>query len=284
MNELFAQRQDNPLALQSREHSYPDSGAVHCGSYPFVKSATDTLVFLHAGMNEQADQLLTIQETERQRIAIDLHDGIGPLLTLIKLELTNAAGLLGGGRRQAGVVLAAIQRAEDNVSRAFDELRRTVMDLRPSMLDDLGILPTLGWLVREFELSGTGVAIERQLLADERDIPAALKIVIFRVCQEALNNVIKHAHARRVKLAMDMRDGLLHLSIEDDGRGFSTASQDIFNRAGGGLAGIMRRAGSSGGSCDVQSCLDSGTRIAISWPLPARRDGRAPALGGARPF
>jgi signal transduction histidine kinase len=220
-----------------------------------------------SGHDEHSDQILLTQELERQRIALDLHDGLGPLITLIKLELQTAAKFMGGHQHDLGLARAAIRRAQDNVSRTFDELRRTVLDLRPAMLDDFGVVHALGWLIRQFELSGTDAAIQSDLAADETAIPVVLKIVIFRVCQEALNNVMKHANASRVTVALAVHEGHLQLSIEDDGGGIGAGTQDLFNRSGGGLPGIIRRANSSNGQVSVDSTGGNGTRITIRWPL-----------------
>jgi signal transduction histidine kinase len=229
----------------------------------------------------QPDQILLIQELERQRIAMDLHDGLGPLITLIKLELQNARRCIGETRPQLGLARAAIRRAEENVARTFDELRRTVLDLRPAMLDDLGILHSLGWLIRQFELSGTDAVIQGQLMAEEGAVPAALKIVIFRICQEALNNVMKHAHASHVCVALEIIGVDVRLSIADDGDGIASGTGDLLNRSGGGLAGIMRRANSSNGTCQVDSAGGQGTRITVRWPLAPQLDSAdaAPSAG-----
>lgn len=222
-----------------------------------------------AHLESQPGLALLMQELEqeRQRIAMDLHDGLGPLITLIKLELHNARLLMDTRPGELDLAHAAIERAEANIARTFDELRRTVLDLRPAMLDDLGVVHALRWLIRQFSLSGTDVLIETRLPADDSAVPGALKIAIFRICQEALNNVIKHAHASHVTVALDVTEGELRLSIADDGSGIKVPA-DIFNRSGGGLAGIARRAKSSHGILAVDSADGSGTRIVIRWPLP----------------
>lgn len=217
--------------------------------------------------DDQSDQILLTQELERQRIALDLHDGLGPLITLIKLELQTAAKFMGGQLRDLGLARAAIGRAQENVARTFDELRRTVFDLHPAMLDDLGVMHALKWLIRQFELSGSDVVIQSNLVADEGAIPIALKIVIFRVCQEALNNVMKHAHASHVTVTLAIHDGNLQLSIEDDGGGIGAGTGDLCSRSGGGLSGIIRRAKGSEGTVSVESACGNGTRITIRWPL-----------------
>lgn len=235
--------------------------------------------------DQPPDQILLMQELERQRIAMDLHDGLGPLITLIKLELQNVSKCIGESRPDLALARAAIRRAEENVARTFDELRRTVLDLRPAMLDDLGILHALGWLIRQFELSGTDAIIQSRLLAAEGAVPVSLKIVIFRICQEALNNVIKHALASHVRVTLEICGDDLHLSIEDDGGGIASGTGELFNRSGGGLPGILRRATSSNGSCSVDSAGGRGTRITIRWPLTPRLDGsRAEPSGSDDPL
>jgi signal transduction histidine kinase len=233
----------------------------------------------------QPDQILLMQELERQRIAMDLHDGLGPLITLVKLELQNASRCIGDSRPRLGLARAAIRRAEENVARTFDELRRTVLDLRPAMLDDLGILYALGWLIRQFELSGTDAVIQGRLVAEEGAVPVALKIVIFRICQEALNNVMKHAHASHVSVALEITGVELQLSIGDDGAGFVTGDGELMNRSSGGLPGIIRRANSSNGNCCVDSVAGLGTRITVRWPLaPLLQIAQAAPSGSDNPL
>jgi signal transduction histidine kinase len=215
------------------------------------------------------DQLLALLESERRRIAVDLHDGLGPLLTLIKLQVTHAARLLAGRHGSEAAAALALQQAGEHVTRAFDELRRTVMALRPAMVDDLGLLPTLGWLVREFERSDAGIAIDSMFAVDECDIPADLRIVIFRICQEALNNVVKHARASRVTLLLARRGDSLVLRVADDGCGLAETPAVLFRRSGGGLAGIARRTAGSGGAFNVESGPGGGTGITVCWTLPA---------------
>ena len=221
-----------------------------------------------AGAPALPDQLSAVLESERRRIAVDLHDGLGPLLTLIKLQVTHAARLLGERHDSGAAAALALQQAAEHVTRAFDELRRTVMALRPAMVDDLGLLPTLGWLVREFERAEAGIAIEPSFGVDESDIPHDLRIVIFRICQEALNNAVKHARASRVSLLLALRGDCLVLRVGDDGCGLAEPPAALFRRAGGGLAGIVRRTAGSGGACNVESSPGGGTRITVCWTLP----------------
>jgi signal transduction histidine kinase len=210
-------------------------------------------------------QLLHAQEQERQRIAADLHDALGPLLTLIRLELGHAAELVPGDDPSG--LAPVIGRANRHVTQAFDELRRTVINLRPAMLDDLGIVPTLGWLVREFELAGRAMHTRAELAVAEQEVPTHLKITIFRICQEALNNIVRHARATRAVLSLTREGDALCLAIDDDGCGMPEQSS-LPRRPAGGIAGIHWRAATSGGRCDITSAPGKGTRIRVAWPLP----------------
>lgn len=268
MDDVDAQRLAGMPAAPDKGRGYPPRSApLRWRAHGAGRPAVPAVALDHGATAAPSDQLLAVQETERRRIAVDLHDGLGPLLTLIRLEVAHAGRLLAGRHNAERDAAASLHRAEQHVARAFDELRRTVMALRPAMVDDLGIVPTLGWLVREFERSGAGIEIERELGVDEDDIPPELKIVIFRVCQEALNNIVRHAAASRARLLLARGGDALHLRIADNGRGLAGAPDDLFQRAGGGVAGIVRRVAASGGACSVESTPGGGTRINIFWPL-----------------
>lgn len=215
-----------------------------------------------ARIDGEPDLVLRMQELERRRIALNLHDDLGPLITLIGLELQNAG-------KHAGTPAgdAALARAGQNVARAFAQLRRTVLDLHPVMLDDLGLVHALGWLIRQFERSGGAARIDRQLDADEQAVPQALKPTIFRICQEALNNIARHAGASHARVTLAIDGGCLRLAIEDDGCGIAAAASELAGRSGGGLAGIMRRAAASGGQCRIETARGHGTRIAVTWTV-----------------
>jgi signal transduction histidine kinase len=211
-------------------------------------------------------QLLTIQESERQRIATDLHDGLGQSLTLIKLALEDVTGLLAANALSEAET--SLQQLKTKVQDAFGELRRVAMDLRPSTLDDLGILATLSWFFRDFEGACRGIKIEKHLLVQESNIPVPLKITIFRILQEAVSNIVKHAKADHIRVSIKKAGDALHLSIEDDGEGFDPAGLDNYCPLdkGLGLVSMKERAEFSGGTYQIESAIGQGTRISVSWP------------------
>ncbi len=152
----------------------------------------------------------------------------------------------------------------------LDEVREICMALRPSLLDDLGILATIHWFLREFQKSHPEISIEKQLGVEERLVPEPLKIVIYRVLQEALNNIVKHSKADRVRVALKRKDKdqMLELAIEDNGRGFDL--EEVLSvestRRGLGLGSMRERVRLSGGSFSIESAKGAGTVVRASWP------------------
>jgi signal transduction histidine kinase len=236
--------------------------------------------------------LVSIQEDERRRIALDLHDGLGQSVSLIKLALEKSAGLLAAGATcEAG---ESLRQLIPRVDEALIEVRRVSTDLRPLMLDDLGILPTLSWFFREFETVCGGIVVEKTLNVAEKDVPAPLHITLYRILQEAFHNIVKHAGADRVRVRLDRIDDALQLSIEDNGRGFDPDSvQWVKGQTRGlGLLSMKERASFSGGAYLLDSAPGKGTCIRVTWPAgicPAavdccRASEHSPALAPCRPM
>ncbi len=209
-----------------------------------------------------SSQLLVAQEAERHRIAGELHDAIGhglinmkhlldPLLTWIKKE----------GPETEVKRLEALALILDSASA---EVRRMQQDLRPSMLEDIGLLVTIGWLCREFGEVHSAIRIDRNLDIEEREIPASLKLVIFRILQEALNNVAKHSKASHVRLSLRKVKEEVELFILDNGQGFNT---NEVPRRGLGLVSMRERAELSNGSFSIESAKGKGTTLRVTWAL-----------------
>jgi PAS domain S-box-containing protein len=210
--------------------------------------------------------LVSIQEDERRRIALDLHDGLGQSLSLIKLVVETAMAQVAAGATDEA--LSTLHQLIPRIKEALLDVRRVATELRPSILDDLGILPTLEWFFREFEALGH-ITVEKTLRVHEEDVPAFLRITLYRIIQEATSNIIKHAAADRVKIGLFLDDGALHLLIQDNGRGFDPASVMIRpgECKGLGLVSMKERVSLSGGSYHLESSPGFGTSIRASWPL-----------------
>jgi signal transduction histidine kinase len=207
--------------------------------------------------------MLVAQESERKRIAADLHDSLGQLLSAAKFGVESALDHADAHTRTTLVDVAS------TVKQALEEVRRIAMNLRPSTLDDLGILATLSWFLREFRSIYRGIEVEASFPREERDVPDRLKVTIFRVVQEAMNNIAKHSRATRARVRLERCPGTLRLTIEDNGVGFDV-------RAVAARAGVDRRMGhscarerieSSGGNFDLSTSPGAGVCIVITWPL-----------------
>lgn len=237
------------------------------GTRPLIgtQHAEEALAKARRELQQISTYLVTIQEWERQRIAADLHDGIGQSLSLIKLTIESVIDQISTGTHLGAA--DALQQVTHKVKDTITELRRTVMDLRPPMLDDLGLLPTLSWFFREFEAVWGARKLERVIGVQESDVPAPLKTTIFRILQEAVNNTVKHAHADWLRVSFTMVDGVLLFAIEDNGQGFDpdAVSNRLGSGRGFGLVTMLERARSSNGVIEVKSAPGCGTRISISW-------------------
>jgi len=240
--------------------------AVACEQVGGCVAIDETLCAPQMELRRLSSQILTIQENERQRIATDLHDGLGQSLTLIRLGLEQCSALLASGSFSEAE--EKLQQLRLRVKDTFGELRRVAMDLRPSTLDDLGILATMSWFLREFENACHGIKIEKHLLVQESNIPAQLKISIFRILQEAISNIVKHAKADHIRVSLIKASEMLHLSIEDNGQGFAPAEPVNYCPLGKGLGlvSMKERAIISGGTYRIDSAVSKGTRIYVSWP------------------
>jgi signal transduction histidine kinase len=209
-------------------------------------------------------QLLTVQEKERRLVANELHDSIGSALSVIKFKVEDIIQQMERG-------VATPESLKDlipTVQQTMEESRRIQTNLRPSLLDDLGILTTLDWHCREFQKTFSHIRIEKEIDISEDDVPHSLKTVIYRIFQEALNNIAKHSKADLITLSLRKTDGPIELTVQDNGHGFDV--EEIFSmesyKKGLGLGSMRERTELSGGSFTIESVQGKGTTIHASWP------------------
>jgi signal transduction histidine kinase len=213
-----------------------------------------------------SSRLLSAQEEERKRIARELHDSIGASLSAVKFSMENAID-----RTRTGTIkLEPVSYSIRIVQSAIDEVRRIVMDLRPSILDDMGIIATLNWFCRQFRTIHPDIHVDMQIGINEDGIPETLKIMLFRIVQEAMHNIAKHSGAERVEVSLAKLQDTLQLSIEDHGAGFDVRSifTDKKSGKGFGLMTMRERTELSGGIFVIESKIGAGTMIQASWTLP----------------
>lgn len=220
-----------------------------------------------AELGRISSKLLSVQEDERKRISRELHDSIGQSLAAIKVVSESALSQISQGEEEAGVqtIKALVPLVQD----ASEEVRRIYTDLRPSMLDDLGIVSTISWFCREFENVYSGIHIEKRLTVKEDKVPDPLKIVIFRVLQESLNNASKYSKADLVTVSLDGKKDRLEFVVKDNGRGFDDRQLKPAETSHGGfgLTSMKERTELSGGTLAVESSPGTGVTVRASWPL-----------------
>jgi PAS domain S-box-containing protein len=225
----------------------------------------EALKMSEAELRRLSSRLLSAQEEERRRIALELHDSIAQSLAAIKFGLESKLQQMGKQPAPPGISLESIIATVQN---GIEETRRIMTSLRPSVLDDLGIVATISWHCREFEEIYAGVRIEREISVEEIEVPDGLKIVIYRIIQEALHNIAKHSRAKRVIIALAKGRGMVTLTISDNGAGFDV--EQALAREGTlkglGLGSMKERAELSGGSFFIESLIGQGTTIKALWP------------------
>nr|WP_281363222.1 sensor histidine kinase [Nocardioides perillae] len=211
------------------------------------------------------------EEAERARIAQDLHDGVGQSLTAVLLELAAAE------RSMAPEERAAVAAAREGVRAALEEVRVAARRLRPHVLEDLGLRSALVALTTDL-FAATDVAVHRAVVPGLPAMSEATELVVFRVAQEALTNVARHADARTVRLRLGPVGAHVELVVEDDGRGVDPAAPAT---QGTGLRGMAERAAGVGGSLSVTRREGGGTRVRLLVPAapPAAAPTAAPEGG-----
>ncbi|HVZ86355.1 MAG TPA: PAS domain S-box protein [Polyangia bacterium] len=208
-----------------------------------------------------ATRLADIREEERREIARELHDQVGQALTALKLDLAVVRGQLAGGAlADAGTRLGAMDTLLDET---LETTRRISATLRPAILDDLGLAAAIRWQAAEFT-QRTGVACEVRVPDAEATMPPAVALALFRILQEALTNVARHAAAHHVVVELARERGAAALTVADDGRGFGTV--EVAGRRSLGLMGMRERATALGGQVEIVGPAGRGTTVRARIP------------------
>jgi signal transduction histidine kinase len=218
---------------------------------------------------ELLGRVVAAQEAERQRIARELHDETGQALTATGLGLRGIASSVHQDPERAANNLNQLEKL---VTVALNELQRLIADLRPSHLDDLGLPATLRWWADEVESRGS-MQVDVQVSGEEKELDAPIRLAIFRVTQEALNNAIKHSSATIAAVELAYHEDLVSVIIADNGRGFDM-DRVMSDKIHGswGLLGMQERASLLGGQVSIESQPGSGTRVMITIPYQSQGD------------
>ncbi|HWP81802.1 MAG TPA: histidine kinase [Bacteroidota bacterium] len=216
--------------------------------------------------------ILEAQESERKRIARELHDSIGQLLSAAKMRIHTAAASLKMLRRD---IPTNLDQAGNLLQRGIEEVRRISQNLRPSELDDLGLIAALNRVCDDF-CERTRIQLNLSMPKSLRELPGEMNLALYRIIQEGLHNVEKHSEATRVDLSLSIGDSTLTVRLKDNGKGFDLPKipegkkQKTF-----GLIGMRERVALMGGSFDLFTKPQRGTEIRIRLPVPSLRERRA---------
>jgi signal transduction histidine kinase len=228
------------------------------------QNATEQLRLLTA-------HLQSAREEERIRIAQEIHDEIGTLMTAIKMDLAFLSKEIAGkgGKKSPEVLCEEIGDTTKLVDNAIQTIHQIVLELRPAVLDHMGLRPALEWQLQEFK---TRTKIEYQFTSnlDSIHLTAERSTAVFRILQEALTNVARHAHATRVDASLREEDDQLVLQVRDNGRGIS--EEQISSTGGFGLLGMRERAHACGGDVVVRGSPGQGTVVTVRMPVNSSRE------------
>ncbi len=255
-------------------------------SYPFAPSELDLLTSIGVQMGiaienallfdalrekEEARakllrQVIVAQEDERRRIARELHDETSQALTALDVGLKTASMAPATTPEEVKARLAPLK---VQAAGMLEEIQRMIRDLRPSLLDDQGLTSAIDWYA-ELRLKSQGIRVEWERVGPERRLPRELETTLFRVAQEGISNIARHAQAENVSIVLGMEESEVTLEIEDDGKGFDTAKVFPGSGVGGayGLLGMRERVSLFGGHLIVESRPGEGTRIQAKIPIP----------------
>jgi two-component system, NarL family, sensor histidine kinase UhpB len=216
----------------------------------------DMLRRLDEERQEARRRVLGAQEAERMRVAQELHDEVGQTLTALLLQLGRSA-------RKAGPALAAdLAEAQETARVSLEDVRRIALELRPEALDDLGLASALGALGERLS-TRTGLRVTRRIDPDLPELDADRELVIYRVAQEALTNVVRHSESDHATVRLERSAGTVILRVRDHGRGLGDRSVD-----GGGGRGMRERAALVGGRVTVDNAPGGGVEVRLDVPLP----------------
>jgi PAS domain S-box-containing protein len=228
-----------------------------------VQERTAELSSANSSLRELSGRLMHVQEEERSRLARDLHDEVGQLLTALKIDLQELQhGEIGQGR------LGSLTDSLELVDRLLAQVRNLALDLRPSILDDLGLVSALRWYAnRQAERNGWTLSFSAEGMVGR--VPVPIEVACFRAAQEALTNVARHARAKAIDLTLRRQDQEVTLIIQDDGVGFDVPSARQRAQVGEsiGLLGIEERARLAGGRLMISSTRGQGCRIELHFPI-----------------
>ena len=239
---------------------------------PYIMRMAETLRSLFMQLEERnrelqalSERAIDAQEEERRAIAQSLHDDTGQALSMLIIHLDRIDERTPAQEKELKKQVAD---ARELASNSLTELRRILSGLRPAILDDLGLVPAIRWFART-NLEQVGIHVVVKAPSTPLELSPAITTTLFRIVQEAISNIVRHAGAGSVTIVLQLSEGVVDLRIEDDGRCFNpqNASRDAVELQRLGLLGIRERAELLGGEVEIEFAPEKGTRLQISIPL-----------------
>jgi two-component system sensor histidine kinase DegS len=217
-------------------------------------------------MQAYIKQITMAQEEERKRIARDLHDDVSPNILILIQKLDN---LTSGQRLKLSALKQNIEGLRNQAVEALEALRATAQGLRPRIIDDLGLVAALEWIAEELE-KDQGIKTQVEVAGLDRALTPETQIVLFRIAQEALNNIRKHAQASRATITIEGKGNYVTMTVADNGRGFVVTERMGEGVSAGrlGIMGMYERASLLNGSLQIKSEPGQGTELAVTLPWP----------------
>ncbi len=260
---------------REREHAQ----SVLRETYNQLAEAQERLTELHHQRGELLNRVLRIQEEERRRVAREIHDELGQLLTGLSLHLRHYQEAIPA---ELTPVREQIAYLNDLVQQTMEQAHQIIVDLRPASLDDYGLLPALEEELQK-RLDPLAIAYDVQVEGDPNCLQPEQATAAFRIAQEAITNIIRHANAQQVTVILRCGEGACELLVEDDGVGLSATSTGKTGRQGVGILGMQERAAAVGGRVEVSPREPRGTRVHVLLPAQPDRISATARLDVAHP-
>ena len=226
-----------------------------------IKKAENEIRLMNEQLRLLSEHQQNIREEERTHIAREIHDELGQQLTVMKMDVSWL-------NKKLGAIDETVGKKTLELSKILDEtvktVRRIASELRPSLLDDLGLVAAIEWQLNEFE-KRSGIKAELKKMRIEPLLPDAARTGLFRIVQESLTNVARHANAKKVTISLQQKKGLLVLKIEDDGIGFD--KEKITGKKTLGILGMKERTSVMGGTYEIESASGKGTIVSVTVPF-----------------
>ena len=224
---------------------------------------------------ELLHRVISVQEEERKRISRELHDETSQILVSLAYSLDNLGEMIAHGGASAPEIQPMLENMRALAKTGRDGVSRIIFDLRPTMLDHLGLVPALRWYA-ETRLNGKGIQFDAHEVGDARRLPPTIETVLFRVVQEAINNIAQHSHARHADLVFEYSDEQIEVRIADDGQGFdpTCVSSHADSQLGLGLIGMEERMSAVDGEFRLRAARGAGVSITLRVPIAGGNHGK----------